>query len=747
MNRSCREPQKKIVKKFRFFLIPFLFAFFVVSVSGAHIQIEPVSGLPGAPDISLPGFFVPIQGGDISGEGFMYHGYDADFFLLSRELQIRYPAPGEKNSTASKTFRVFFDHANSSAKISGKDRFSGSASIFTGSNASGWQSHLPLYGSIVYQEIYPGTSLHYSVENGRLKSRFLVAPHADPGLIAWHYDASSSVAINQDGALVMTLPDGTAIIDLPPEAYQILGNTRREVAVSYNLLPAGRVGFSLGDYDKRYPLEIDPEIVTSGFLGGDVEDSGYGITTGPGDNIYVIGYTHSPNFPVTADSFNTTAPGYYDVFVTAYNKDASDILYSAFLGGAANDNGRAIVVDQEGVAYITGSTECPDFPVYRALQPKLAGNYDAFIAAISPDGSSLLFSSYLGGRGIDDAWSIAQDRSDGTVCITGMTKSPDFPQKNAIQQEYAGGFDVFVTCFDNKGKAISSSTFLGGKNDDYGRGIALDRNGSRYITGYTYSSKSADFPVKKPLMDPHKTTYDAFVSKISPDAQSLEYSTYIGGTLGDRASAITVSPDGAAYISGYTYSEDFPTTPYAFCRTLSSSLIADAFVAGIAPDGQSLLGSTYLGGKNEDVAYGITTGTDGNFYLTGGTLSPDFPTKNAWQSSLLGPMDAYVTGMDPACRNLVFSSYLGGEGTDSGSAITHNESGILFVTGTTGSRTFPLLNAHQPAYGGGESDAFLAGINPAPKNSLPSAMPLLPISLAAAAIAAIIPGAIRRMRK
>jgi hypothetical protein len=657
------------------------------------------------------GFFVPVIGSDTLGSGFHYYHKNAEYYFMPYEILITAPGVSAFDRTTNPPARFRFEGQNQDSRLTGKKVLNGTAQFFIGNDTSQWHTAVPLYGEIEYQDIYPGIDLYYREEKGHLKSTFIVAPGANPSSIHYTINGETPIQIDRRGALVISIAEGRQITEEPPTAYQEIGGLVKSVPVRYYLADEGQIGYELGSYDTDYPLVIDPEIITSGYLGGNVEDTAYSIALDPKGTIYVIGTTYSSDFPVTRTVFNTTWSGFTDIFVTAYTKDGTQVLYSTYLGGAGNDNGWAIAVSEEGIVYITGSTECPDFPVKNAFQPTVAGAYDAIITAISPDGSALEFSSYLGGSDMDDARDIALFGQNNTIHLTGITRSKDFPVKNAIQKKSGGELDAFITLIDGKGTHIISSTYLGGRQDDYGRGIAVDTTGSIYVTGYTYSSKSSDFPVKTPLMGPHTTTYDAFVSKYSPNAIDLVYSTYLGGSWGDRASAIAVDPNGTAYVIGYTYSDDYPTTPGAFQRVFGGGVYTDAFITGIAPDGQSLTASTYLGGNGDDFGNSITITPYGHVYGTGGTSSSDFPLHEPWKDSLSGPMDAFVTGLDASCSNPEISSYFGGNGYDIGNAIASDSHGVLFIAGSTNSDQLPAIRTNQ-AQKGGDFDAFLIAIAP-----------------------------------
>ncbi len=657
------------------------------------------------------GFFVPVNGSDAMGSGFHYYRNNADYFFMPDEILITAPDISAPNHTTPPV-RVRFEGQNRNSRLMGEHVLNGTAHFFIGNDPSRWQRSVPLYGEVIYQDIYTGINLHYREERGHLKSTFIVSPGANPSSIHYIIEGGNPVRIDQAGALVISTREGRQIREDPPTAFQEMAGMVKSIPVRYNLAGEGEIEYVLGKYDPDYPLVIDPEIITSGYLGGNVEETAYGIALDPKGTIFVTGTTYSGDFPVTDTSFNATWGGFTDIFVTAYTREGTEVLYSTYIGGSGNDNGWAIAVNKEGTVYITGSTECPDYPIKNAFQPTMAGAYDAILTTLSPDGSALGFSTYLGGSEMDDARDIALSSRNNSVYLAGITRSKDFPVKNAVQKKSGGELDAFITVIDGNGTAIISSTYLGGRQDDYGRGIALDANDSIYVTGYTYSSKSSDFPVKDPLMGPHTATYDAFMSRYAPDALDLIYSTYLGGSWGDRASDIAVTPNGTAYVIGYTYSGDFPTTPGAFQRVFGGGVDTDAFITGIAPDGQSITASTYLGGSKDDFGKGITLTPDGHVYVTGGTASADFPLYEPWKNSLSGPMDAFVTGLDASLSKPVISTYFGGNGSDYGNAAASDSRSVVFIAGSTNSDNIPAIRAYQ-VRNGGDYDAFLIVVAPA----------------------------------
>jgi Beta-propeller repeat len=316
----------------------------------------------------------------------------------------------------------------------------------------------------------------------------------------------------------------------------------------------------------------------------------------------------------------------------------------------------------------------------------------------------MLYSTYLGGSSNDFASAIAVD-SSGNAYITGYASSIDFPLMDPLQPNYGGSGDAFVTEISAGGSALVYSTYLGGSGDDQGAGIAVDSSGNAYVTGFT---NSTDFPTMNPLQPNNGGSYDAFVTEIAAGGSALVYSTYLGGSSHDFASAIAVDASGDAYITGYTYSTNFPTKNPL--QPQSAGGIADAFVTEINAGGSALLYSTYLGGSLEDQGSGIAVDSSGSAYVTGNTTSTNFPTMNPLQKANAGDTDAFITKIQPSGAALVYSTYLGGKGVDKSYGIAVDTSGNAYITGSTASTDFPTMNPFQPQ-NANVIDAFVTEIN------------------------------------
>src|SRR3989475_3979252 len=401
---------------------------------------------------------------------------------------------------------------------------------------------------------------------------------------------------------------------------------------------AGAFQSSSAGSEDAFVTKLNPTgavLVYSTYLGGTNSDVGLGIAVDSLGQAYVTGETFSADFPTTAGAFQPSSPGgFSDAFVTKLNPTGAALAYSTYLGGTDFDEGFGIAVDTLGQAYVTGVISSLDFPMTAGVfQPRFAGgSLDAFVTKLNPTGAALAYSTYLGGTGDENGFGIAVDAT-GNAYVTGLTNSNlDFPTTaRAVQRSSAGGIsDAFVTKLNAAGAALVYSTYLGGTGDENGFGIAVDATGNAYVTGITFSP---DFPTTARAFQPSSPGGDAFVTKLNPSGAALVYSTYLGGTGSDLGFGIAVDSFGNAYVTGQTFSSDFPTTEGAFQTTFGGGGGFDAFLTKVNPAGAALVYSTYLGGTSDDSGLGIAVDSFGNAYVTGFTGSLDFPTLGAFQTT------------------------------------------------------------------------------------------------------------------
>src|SRR5579883_2486487 len=437
----------------------------------------------------------------------------------------------------------------------------------------------------------------------------------------------------------------------------------------------------------------------STYFGGSGMDSITAVAVDRAGNVYVAGWTDSSNLS-TAGPAGSGRGGGTDVFVAKWGPGGGAPVYCRYLGGSGDDR-----------AYVIGSTSSPDFPVKGALQFRLSGGRDAFVAKLDPSGN-LVYSTYLGGNASDSGNAIAVDAS-GRAYVAGETTSSNFPVLSAFQASYRGQSDVFLSVLSQAGNLLIYSTYLGGMGDDHGRAIAVDSAGNAYVTGDTTST---DFPTAKPFQGSSGGNQDAFVSKISPDGRTLVYSTYLGGSGGvvgsvESGSGIVVDAAGNAYVTGTTGSSNFPVVN---ALQPSSSGGMDGFLTKLNPAGSGLVYSTYLGGSSIDFNTAVAVDSQGNAYVTGYTVSTDFPAVNALQPRQAGSYDAFLAKIAADGRSILESTFLGGSQSDSANALALDQSGIPYVAGQTFSADFPLQNPGQ-RMNSGSMDAFIARLAPLPQ--------------------------------
>ncbi len=579
--------------------------------------------------------------------------------------------------------RVELVQGRRDAKVEGLEEQPAKANYFVGNDPTRWRTAVSTFARVRCQGVYPGVDLVYHGRPQELEYDFVVAPGGDPGLIRLRFDGARSVRVDDEGNLVVAV-EGGDVVQRAPRVYQETDGTKEVVAGRWMLRGPREAGFALGAYDGARTLVIDPVLAYSTYLGGSDDDLGYAIAVDAVGSAYVTGYTRSIDFP-TVGPHQEDQPA-NDVFVTKLAPDGRSVVYSTYLGGGDDETGFGIAVDASGSAYVAGFTSSTDFPTASAFQTDQAGD-DAFVAKLSPAGNGLAYSTYLGGDDLDIGFAIAVDAA-GSAYVTGTTLSLNFPTQDPYQTAPVVQNEVFVTKLLPSGDALAFSTYLLGDGGDIGAGIAVDVAGSAYVTGTT---SSTNFPTANPyqLNQPGE---DAFVTKLAPSGSSLVYSTYLGGGGDDGGNAIAVDAAGSAYVTGETGSAAFPTaSPYQ-----GDQPGVDAFVTKLAPSGQSLVYSTYLGGSAADAGHGIAVEGSGSAYVVGDTSSTDFPLEGPFQTHQ-GLKDAFLTRIEPSGTALVYSTYLGGTSDEEAHGVARDAVGNAYVVGFTSSADFPTRNPYQTA--------------------------------------------------
>jgi hypothetical protein len=635
--------------------------------------------------------------------------------------------------------------ANTTEPWVGENRSVASINYLRGNNPRQWKVGVPAFARVRQRAVYPGIDYVCYGDGSRLEYDFHIAPGADPKRIELAFSGADWLSVDRAGTLLLHL-DKQTLRQPRPIVYQNIGGKRRTVRGDYVLTGRNRVRFRLGDYDRTRPLIIDPTVWYSTFLGGSGFDSIRDIAIDAAGNTYVTGSTTSTDFPATGNAFQDTKQFASDVFVVKYgpttdNTQTPAVLYATYLGGSADDGATGIAVDSSGRAHICGATGSFDFPVSKALLATFGGGHtsefptDGFVAKLSANGGSLVYSTYLGGSRNDEANDIAID-ADGNANVCGGTSSQNFPIKNAFDASNTTARAPFVTKFgpivDNK-VTLAYSTYI---STGTARGIAVDSFGDIYVTGFTdinnFPTKSAD-PNSPPFQDDRGGT-DAFVARLNPFTTgnaSLVYSTYLGGSGSDSGFAIAVDDFQRVFVTGITQSSDFPMK-FPLDSTIAGT---EAFVTALNTDGSAALYSTYLGGTNNEsgLALVIQPREPGEVslppvWVTGRTQSVDTwpripgtpiqrPTHDTVNqafvvrvSPVLGRPTPGQSGQPVIGSTLTFSELFGAGGKqETGWGIARDTVGNVSFAGETEGASFDTVNAPQDTFGG-RTDGFVVKI-------------------------------------
>jgi hypothetical protein len=537
------------------------------------------------------------------------------------------------------------------ARVASERRLPGVSNYLVGGDSRRWRTRVPQFGSVRYRRLYQGVDLvlHGARDRG-LEYDFEISPGGDPRRIRLALDGTRALAIRHDGTLVMRLPHGE-VTQPPPLAWQVTPSGRAAVPVSYALDGTG-VALRVGAYDPTRPLLIDPKLAYSSYWGG---SGGEGCNAAPGadESVYVACGTDSPDLPqVGTHPFK----GQEDVYVAKLDRTGTNILYATYLGSPGQDDLASVAVDGQGRAYLNGFAD-DGFPTTR-------GAYDP---------------TFNGG---------------------GLPADSDCPACNG---------DAFVARLSRDGSRLDYSTYIGGSGADKSNMLALDRDHSVVITGFT---GSADFPTTPGAVqrsfgggtgDFADVAADSFALKLNPQGTGLVYSTYLASPGDDVGNDVALDGAGNAYLTGFAASAGFPTTPGALKTSLAPSTLRNGYVTKLTPRGR-LAWSTYLGGDIGDFGSGIDVGRRGAVYVSGSTRGTFPVTPGAAQPTFGGGFrDWFVSKLDPSGSSLEWATYLGGSDFEAeGDTVRVDKHGNAAVVGTTNSTDFPTTpDSFQPANAGG----------------------------------------------
>ncbi len=665
---------------------------------------------------ALPMAFEPNVGQVDPRVKFVARGSGYTTFLTDAAAVLSLAAPARESRAKGESLRLHIVGARDGADLVGERPLPGVNNYLVGEHEA-WRRSVPTFEAVRYENVYDGVDARFYGANGRLEYDFVVRPGADVSQVRIRFEGQSGAEIDEAGDLILRLANGQ-MRQRRAVAYQQTLTGKRRVAGQYTLGADGDVRLAVGEYDRTRDLVIDPVLIYDDFLGGSQSyDSARGVALDASGATYVLGFTDATDFPTTPGAYDRTlselGPFPVDTHdLTVSKLDANGALvYSTYVGGSSYDYGYDIAVDASGGAFFVGNTYSADFPTTPgAVDASFGGANEAFAARLSADGSTLVYSTYLGGSLDDTARGVAVDAT-GAAYVTGWTASENFPTTTgAFSQSLRGPSDAFVTKLNGSGSALVYSTYLGGDSFDQGRAIGVDGSGSAHMTGTT---SSANFPMAAHGYDlALGGASDAFVTSLNAAGSAIATSTFLGGTAGEEeGTAIVVRSSGQAYVAGNTTSNNFPTTLFAFGRTAHGSM--EGFVTSLAANAVTLNYSSYLGGAGDEEVFGLAVDGAGSAYVVGDTRSIDFPaTPGAIDGEYAGqPQDGFVTKVSPNGSTITYSTFLGGSSYDTVYDVAVDAPGGARIVGDTSSISFPTTPAAFDPTFNGSYDAFVARLD------------------------------------
>lgn len=702
------------------------------------------------PRLLPPLSFEPNQGQAAPGFDFVVKTASLGVLLDDGDALLQVPGPSGRHAG----LRLHLAGARR-AQGEGVSPLPGVTHYLTGRDPSRWRTNVPTFARVRYRDVYPGIDVVYYGTEGQLEHDFIVQPGVDPAQIRMDLEGASRIELQADGSAV-ALVDNLRVFWRKPVLYQMRYGQRQPVEGAYRLeAGANRLSFTVGAYDRNADLIIDPVIAYVSYFGRSAAEGGSRMAVDSAGNAYITGITFDAFFPVTPGAPFVSKGTHGDIVVTKFNPSGTEVLYTTHLGGANGEGGLGIALDRDGNIYLAGSTDSDDYPVSanafdRFLQPPGAPSdpMDCVVTKLNAAGNAILYSTHLGGTGVDACVSIAVD-AQGAAYVAGRTASTNFPVSDSAPQRISRGiFEGFIAKLNPAGTALVYATLFGGVGADGAAAIAIDGQGAAYVTGHTRSSFG--FPVTPGAPQSRwggtvrdQGAGDAFVLKLDPAGQQWVYGTYLGGSRDDMGLGIAVDAQGNAYVTGQTTSPNFAVTERAYQREFRGAgghnyfPGGDAFVVKVNPAGTGFVYSTLLGGTRDDWGTGIVADAAGNAYVGGATLSTNFPvSQDAYQRTFGGTAatdpfptgDAFLAQLNPEGSALVYGSYLGGSADEMALGIALDRFGAVYLSGSTLSSNLPVTaGAPQTRYGGASGqvaplgDLFVARFGtPIPDASVPA---------------------------
>lgn len=644
----------------------------------------------------LPLAFEPNKGQTDARVKYVARAKSYTAFLTADEAVLRM---GGKQPTV---VEMKLENANAAPKTVAEDLQVGKSNYLIGNDRSKWVTGVPHYGSVRYQDVYPGIDLAYRGTDRNVEYDFVVKAGADASAIRLAFAGQRNLSVDNAGNLVVEAGAG-ASVNQKPVVYQTVNGQRTSVQGEYVLLSKNEIGFRLGSYDHSRPVVIDPVLMVYSFVGGAGDDQGWGVAAS-NTGVYLTGQTNSTAFPTTPQNpangasatpiYQTTKSAGYDAFVTQMSADGTTLIWSTYLGGNGDDIAKGVAVDSNNAVYVAGYTSSSNLP--KTIGSAFGGVFDAFVAKLSSNGQSLTYLTYLGGSGVDQALAIALD-STNDVYVGGSTTG-GLPTVYAPYSTYGGGnTDGFVAKMDPNGNLVAA-TYLGGSGSDQVNGIAADSSGNVYVVGNT-TSVGTGTTTLFPTTSATKNTASgltagkqyAFYAELKFDFSALLAGNVFGGGanlvngLGDSANAVAVGNSGSTNASnGYIYVGGTAGNGFALNASSGSALTATGtgpgsgatggFVAAFKQSNGTALYLTFP--SNPALINAIAADNDGQVYFAG---------QSGGNTAVWGRISGPSNGTPAIGGTVMTQSSLHGGGTDVVNGLAINSQREAYLVGSTSS--------------------------------------------------------------
>lgn len=633
---------------------------------------------------------------------------------------------------------VRMESAGSPGNVTGEKSNGSTRNYFYGNNKNKWVSNVPVFEAVKLAEMYPGVDAIVQFENGLPRYDFVVKPGSDPANIALKFTGASDISVSEKGDYITLKTQFGDVRSGRIVAYQENAGSRISIPCTFTSKTSAAVQFNVGEYDRSRPLIIDP-LIYSTYLGESGADKINAMVADKAGNIIVVGSTDAATYPFTTGVYDSTYNGGLDCFITKFNPMLSKILFSTYMGAGADDQINAVSLDDANNIFVGGETISTTFPTLAGWKMLHAGSTDGFVARFNATGSQLVYSSFIGGGGVDRVLTVNANLV-GELAVGGETNSTNFTTggSSIYQKNRQGNVDGFLARFKSGGGSVDFSTYIGGSGNDRINSVSYNPGSSFIYFGGECSelltagtnAPNGTFPTPVPPMgpnpgDPGRKPYDntfndavdGIVGAISItggfDDITNQYLGYVGTELDDRVIAIAVGQDNSLIVTGASKMGQTRKLPGI---TTAGKGGFDVFVIRYKAGGRDFTSSTFFGGSGDDIGnaivpiFDLLTGAAGDYYVAGSTLSTNYPTiASPLQTVAGGKTDMFITRINSSF-NVIYSTYLGGKGDDIARSIISTDRGDYYVAGTTTTDSLGALPESFDKKLAGGTDGYIAKV-------------------------------------